>query len=402
MGGRFSQLVLRVARQRFFLSRAVAVLSFLLVCVAAGAGTATVDKVSLDFFFSHGCAECERVKREVFPELEAQFEGFYELDWHDMTKSETIPLLLAYQNRCGNTDNGRVSLVVDHTYFLSGVEAISTGLCDRVNEALVSRQDPAWKPPQPPVINEREAVEVVRGRADALTFSVVAVGGLLDGFNPCAVSTLIFFLSVLTVAKAGKRVRLLVGVSFITASFLVYTGLGVGILFAFRQSPNFTLVKKVVEIILGLCMIPLAVLSFRDAFRFRKSQRPDDVTLQIPKPIKDKMHAFMHSRLGVGGPILGGLVIGAGVTILESVCTGQSYIPVLMYMLKQNRADVSSWTMLITYNLLFVLPLTVVFMCFHCGVELKALIGWSKRNLVVVKILFGVFFSAMAILLLFA
>ena len=74
----------------------------------------------------------------------------------------------------------------------------------------------------------------------------------------------------------------------------------------------------------------------------------------------------------------------------------------LMYMLKRNQTDVSSWTMLITYNLLFVLPLAVVFLCFHRGVELKALIGWSKRNLVAVKILFGVFFSAMAILLLFA
>lgn len=409
MGGRFSQSVLRVAqayfgaaRQRSFLRRTVAVLSFLLVCVSAEAGTATVDKVSLDLFFSPGCAECERVKREVFPELESQFEGFCEVTGHDMTKAETVPLLLAYQQRCGNTDNGRVSLVVDHTVFLSGYEVISTGLFDRVNQALVSRQQPAWKPPQPPVINAEEAVDVVRERADALTFAVVAVGGLLDGFNPCAISTLIFFLSVLTVAKACRRVRLLVGVSFIAASFLVYTGLGFGILFAFRQAPNFTLVKKVFEIILGLCMIPLAALSFRDAFRFRKSQRPDDVTLQIPKPIKDKIHAFMHSRLGVGGPILGGLVTGAGVTILESVCTGQSYIPVLMYMLKRNHTDVSSWTMLITYNLLFVLPLAVVFLCFHRCVELKSLISWSKRNLVVVKILFGVFFSAMAILLLFA
>jgi len=52
------------------------------------------------------------------------------------------------------------------------------------------------------------------------------------------------------------------------------------------------------------------------------------------------------------GPILGGRVTGAGVTMLESVCTGRSYIPVLMYLLKRNPTDVSSWTMLITYNLL--------------------------------------------------
>ncbi len=382
--------------------RAVSAVLLLFTCAFSASAAATDDQVSLDLFFSPGCTECEQVKHEVFPELESRFEGFYELTRHDMTKAETIPLLLAYQQKCGNTENGRVSMVVDHTYFLSGFETISTGLFDRVNEALVSRQKPGWAIPAPPSLKGEEALAVVSTRAKALTFSVVAVGGLLDGFNPCAISTLIFFMSVLTVAKTGKRVRMLVGVSFIVASFLVYTGLGLGFLYAFRQAPNFTRVKQVVEIILGLCMIPLAVLSFRDAFRFRKSQRPDDVTLQIPKPIKNRIHAFMNSRLGVGGPILGGLVTGAGVTILESVCTGQSYVPVLMYMLKNDHSDGSAWFYLITYNLLFVLPLTVVFICFHRGMQLKALIDWSKQNLVVVKILLGVFFTAMAALLLFA
>lgn len=359
------------------------------------------SQVRLDLFYSPGCTECEHVKREVFPELESRFEGFYELVWHDMTKSETIPLLVAYQERCKNSDNGRVSIVVDHTGFLSGYEVISTGLLDRVDEALVQRQDPQWKPPTPPALQDKQAsTAVVKQRASALTFSVVAAGGLLDGFNPCAISTLIFFMSVLAVAKATRRTRLLVGVSFIGASFAVYMALGLGFLFAFRQAPNFPLVKKVVEIVLGLCMIPLAALSFRDAFRFRKSHRPDDVTLQIPKKIKERIHSFMNSRLGVGGPIIGGLVTGAGVTILESVCTGQSYVPVLMYMLKQNCSDFWSWMLLITYNLLFVLPLAVVFYSFHRGMQLKSLISWSRNNLVIVKILLGIFFTAMAILLL--
>ena len=368
--------------------------------VCSASADAASGQVSLDVFFSPGCTECERVKHVVFPELEARFEGLYEMVWHDMTKTETVPLLLAYKQRSHNTENGRVSLVVDHTAFLSGYETIATGLCDRVNEALISRQKPGWTVPQPPELNQGAAQTVVETSAKAFTVSVVAVGGLLDGFNPCAISTLIFFMSVLTVAKASRKTRLLVGISFISASFLVYTGLGLGFLFAFRQAPNFPLVKKITEIGLGLCMIPLAVLSFRDAFRFRKSQRPDDVTLQIPKNIKTSIHSFMNSRLGVGGPILGGLVTGAGVTILESVCTGQSYVPVLMYMLKTDSSSLWIWSLLITYNLLFVLPLAAVFVCFHRGMQLKALIDWSKRNLVVVKILLGLFFTAMAILLL--
>jgi len=382
----------------FLIRKAV---SLSLIFCAWALSAATNELVRLDLFFSPGCTECERVKSEVFPELKSQFEGFYELVSHDLAKSETIPLLIAYQQRCANTDNGRVSLVVDHTSFLSGFEAISTGLLDRVNEALAARQDPGWQPAQPPRLDtEEEAKAVVERTASAFTFSVVALGGLLDGFNPCAISTLIFFMSVLAIAKVEKRTRLLVGLSFISASFLVYTSLGLGFLFAFRQAPNFTLVKKVVETVLGLCMIPLAVLSFRDALRFRKSSRPDDVTLQIPKKIKERIHAFMHSRLGVGGPVLGGFVTGAGVTILESVCTGQSYLPVLMFMVKQDCSHFCYWVLLVTYNLLFVLPLAVVFVCFHRGMELKALINWSKNNLVIVKVLLGIFFTAMALLLL--
>lgn len=360
------------------------------------------SQVRLDFFFAPGCSECDRVKKEVLPTLRSRFRGSYELFSHDTTQAETIPLLIAYQDSCGNTDNGRVSLVVDHTVFLSGYEAAATGLVDQVSAALRRRGEPGWKAPRSPFDAEEEVseVEIVRQRASGLTFSVVAIGGLLDGFNPCAISTLIFFMSVLVVTKAAKRTRLLVGISFISASFLVYTGLGLGFLYVFRQAPNFALTKKIVETILGLCMLPLAYLSFRDAVRFRKSQRPSDVTLQIPKKTKERIHRFMNSRLGWGGPVLGGFVTGAGVTVLESVCTGQSYVPVLMYMLKQDCTDICFWMLLITYNLLFVMPLALVFICFHRGMELKALIAWSRRNLVAVKILFGVFFVAMAVLLL--
>jgi cytochrome c biogenesis protein CcdA len=366
-------------------------------------GTACAEDpqiVRLDLFHSPGCAECERIKREVFPEFQDRFEGFYEIVWHDMTKTETIPLLVAYQQRCHNTENGKVSIIVDHTDFLSGYATVATGLADRVNEALIRRQMPGWIPARAPDVQGAQGQAVVRKRASALSISVVAFGGLIDGFNPCAISTLIFFMSVLTVTKATRRTRLLVGVSFIFASFAVYLALGFGFLYAFRRAPNFPLVKLVVEIALGLCMIPLAVLSFGDAIRFRKSQRPDDVTLQIPKKLKARIHSFTNSRLGSSGPVIGGLVTGAGVTVLESVCTGQGYVPTLMFMLKQDCTDLCSWLMLILYNLLFVLPLAVVFVFFHRGMQLKALIAWSRRNLVVTKIFLGIFFTAMAILLL--
>ncbi len=361
----------------------------------------SLPPVYLDLFSSPGCTECERVKNEVLPELEDIFADQYQLVLHDISERDAIPLLIAYQNRSGNHANGKVSMVVDHHLFLSGHEVIATGLVDCVNNALISRQLPGWVLPAAPDLSQREADEIVKDRADAMTLSVVAIGGLVDGLNPCAISTLIFFISVLALAKVNRRIRLLVGISFIAASFMVYTALGLGFIFALRQAPNFDLTRRVIEVVIGLCMIPLAWLSFRDALRFRKSERPDAVTLQIPQKIKERIHSFTNSRLGVGGPIIGGLVTGAGVTVLESVCTGQSYIPVLMYMLKGDLSHLSSWALLILYNLLFILPLAIVFVCFHRGMQVTALIAWSKRNLVVTKIFLGIFFALMAVLLIF-
>jgi len=358
------------------------------------------EQVRLDFFFSPGCSECERVKRDIFPDLDERFVDYYELVWHDMNQAETIPLLVSYQERCDNHESGLVSLVLDHTVFLSGYEAISAALFDEINAALARRQSPAWAPPEPPRMTAEEKRKVVQSAAGALTFSIVVVGGLTDGFNPCAISTLIFFLSLLTVLKVGKRTRLLVGLSFISASFIVYTGLGLGFFFFIRRVPNFAVFKKYVELAVGLGMIPLAVLSFRDAFRFRRSGSSNDVTLQIPQGIKTRIHAVMRGGLGLGGPVISGFLIGAAVTVLESVCTGQGYLPVLTYLVKEDFSNFYAWILLILYNLLFIAPLAVVFVCFHRGMQIHKLIEWSRHNLVIVKVLIGLFFTAIAILLL--
>lgn len=366
------------------------------VCLAAGIR----DQVRIDLFTEPGCGECEKIKREVLPKLEEEFEGQYELTLHDTTKEETIPLLVAYMDRCGVTQNAAASIVVDHTRFLAGYETVSTGLLDVVDGCLASRQVPGWKPPDPPAVEGAGGSATVEKRLSGFTVPVVALAGLLDGFNPCAISTLIFFLSVLAISKAAVRTRLLVGVSFIFASFLVYMGLGLGFFYTLRSLPGFPVVKLAINAILGLCLIPLAYLSLRDSFRFRKTQRASDVSLQIPDSVKKRIHSFMNERLGWGGPVIGGLVVGAGVTVLESVCTGQSYVPTLMFIIKDSPSNLRAWWLLALYNLLFVLPLIVVFVLFHRGLQIPKLLEWSKRNLVTAKILLGLFFALMAVLLL--
>lgn len=361
---------------------------------------ATAEAVAIDFFHSPGCEECERVKAEVIPDLEEQYGGFFTMVWHDVTKAESVPLLIAYQRRCGNNDNGRVSAVVDHKVFLSGYSEIAAKLLECVDDGLVERQSQGWVVPQAPDLSEEAVREEMAEQISALTLLIVVVGGITDGFNPCAISSLIFFLSLLVAMKVEKRTRLLVGISFIVASFLVYFGLGAGFLTFMRRVPAFNYIKRYFEILIGCALIPLAILSFRDAVRFSRSGRPKDVTLQVPNGIKMRMHKVMRSGMGWGGPVVSGILIGTAVTVLESVCTGQGYLPVLTYLAKDGGFNMEAWGLLVLYNLLFVMPLTVVFVCFHYGMEISSLLEWSKRNLVVVKIALGLFFSVVATALL--
>ena len=89
-------------------------------------------------------------------------------------------------------------------------------------------------------------------------------------------------------------------------------------------------------------------------------------------------------------------------TILESVCTGQGYLPVLAYLLKTGSGKPRLLLYLTVYNLLFVLPLLAVAVCFLTGSAIPVLIAWSRKHLVPAKIALALFYLALAMLLLFA
>ena len=99
--------------------------------------------------------------------------------------------------------------------------------------------------------------------------------------------------------------------------------------------------------------------------------------------------------------IVGGLVAGILVTIFESVCTGQIYLPVLIMVARTNTgASLKAWGYLLVYNTLFILPLVAVFFLFFAGTSINSLTLWSKRNVLPSKIMLGLFFIVLAIFLL--
>jgi len=88
------------------------------------------------------------------------------------------------------------------------------------------------------------------------------------------------------------------------------------------------------------------------------------------------------------------LVIGFTVSILEAACTGQVYVPTIVYILKSTSLRLKALSYLLLYNLMFILPLLAVFVLSFLGFSSKQFNDLLKRNIGPIKFLmFGLFFS---------
>jgi cytochrome c biogenesis protein CcdA len=91
--------------------------------------------------------------------------------------------------------------------------------------------------------------------------------------------------------------------------------------------------------------------------------------------------------------------VGAGVTVLESVCTGQVYVPTLALVVKSGTAVARGIAYLLLYNLMFILPLVIALWLTYRGMGLTRLLAWSRNNVVTGKVMLGIFFLALAVVM---
>jgi cytochrome c biogenesis protein CcdA len=333
------------------------------------------EPVQIDFFYEPGCHACERIETELLPQLEQRFPGAYFVQKHDIGMETNFLYLLHLENQLGYTEPERAYLIVNRQYAFGS---------DPIHEEVFSRIASVLKGEVPCPAPQAVPPDLAGKRYSEFALPAVLAAGLIDGINPCAISTLVFFMSLLAVSKVRRRQLILLGISFCLASFLTYLALGFGLFRILHLFAGFPVFRSTVERILAVILLILAGLSFRDAVRFRKSGRSGDVTLQLSTGMKKRIHGVMRHGLGGTGIVLGGFLTGVAVTGLESVCTGQVYVPTLVLILKDSAfSEWRAWLLLLLYNLMFILPLVAVFAAVYFGLKTETLLAWSRRNVVV-------------------
>jgi len=213
----------------------------------------------------------------------------------------------------------------------------------------------------------------------------VLVAGLVDGLNPCAFATLIFFVSYLAFMGREGRDVLLAGGAFALGVFLTYLGVGFGVLKFLATLPFLDAASRwIYGVTAALCLF-LAGGSLYDWWQARRG-KATEMRLKMPNRLRRWVNRTI--REGAGAEAFVPVTFGTGVvvSVIELACTGQVYLPTILFVLGVPELQMRAGLYLVLYNLMFILPLVVVFVLAYLGTTSQQLGLLIHRHTAKVKL----------------
>lgn len=345
------------------------------------------DREALRYFYTPDCSRCRLFLEKEIPRLEAELGRPIVLEKWDVTSPEGLKKMMETLGEIGS-DEKKLPMITGKGIVLAGDEAIEEGL-----EGLILL-DPSGSGQ-----SGASSVAERNGSPAALDLLPVFLAGLLDGINPCAFTTLLFLISWLGVAGRSRKEILITGILFTLSVFVTYYAVGLGAFAAVRGGGSVRWIGIFMKYAMASALVILSGLHFRDYGKIR-SGRISEITLQLSRERKRKIHSLIREKTRKAGLFAGSLILGGAVTIYELGCTGQVYLPTLMYMTRIE-GKTSAFFLLGLYNLAFILPLAALFAFAWKGTGSEKLNSWFSSNAARVKLLSALFFLLMAALIIF-
>lgn len=174
----------------------------------------------------------------------------------------------------------------------------------------------------------------------------VLTAGLLDSLNPCAIAVLLIFIALMFTLRKSRAAILVMGSAYIAAIFLTYFAIGLGI---FRMIHLFNTPHFMAQ--LGAwVVIAIGIWGLKEYFwpgKFR--------LLSIPIGSR-QLIAKYATKATLPAAAITGVLVG----LCEFPCSGAIYVATLG-LLAAKATFLKGLSYLFLYNLMFVLPLIIIF-----------------------------------------
>jgi thiol-disulfide isomerase/thioredoxin len=349
------------------------------------------------FFYSSRCPVCRKLKNEVTPPAFAPYRDRIKVVYLDYTITANYEELIRLEEFWKVEEKSSVEIFSAAGYVASEDEAS----INKELEALIQKTLTLEEGKKKVIPTEGEAKGLITSRFQGFTPWVLVGAGLLDGLNPCAFATIIFMVNLLLVLGQNRRRIFQVGATYASAVFVTYLLLGVGIFEVWRSLSVYQMISRIVYGVMAGVLMVLAVLSLKDAFQYRKEGKDTEMTLGLPKGWRVKINQYLKESFTNRSFFLAAILSGFVISIVEAGCTGQVYLPTIMYIAREvQQYRLRALGYLLFYNAFFIVPLLLVFLGIFFGSQSRALVNFGRKNVFVSKIALAGLFVILGVLLL--
>jgi len=359
---------------------------------AAPSGTPTGRQpaIHLAYFYQVGCHECDRAQYDL-KYLQSKYP---QLQVHEYDIKEQAALAEWLGERTGVPLNKRLTAPAAFvgSDFLLG-EGINAQTLENVVKKYAATGSEAYWQGQEDLSQAGESILIRFRSFGALT---VIAAGLVDGLNPCAFATIVFFISYLAFTGRKGRDILLVGGMFTLGVFLTYLGVGVGLLKFLASLPFLPAISRYLYGFTAVLCLLLAAGSLYDWYQARRG-RPEEMKLKLPTRMRRRINRVI--REGAGARAIAGVafITGAVVSLIELACTGQVYLPTILFVLGVPALRVRALAYLLVYNVVFAAPLVVVLLLAYWGTTSERLGQFINRRAGAIKLATAGLFTLLAV-----
>ena len=345
--------------------------------------------VYMAYFHDVACRECDRVVYDLNL-LHSRYSNLCILSF-DL--NEDAALSEGLGERYGVPPEKRLvapSVFVGEHYLVTPDINMET-LTALVEQYVTSGSKPPWE-----AVADEQATQSIIERFGSFSALTVIGAGLIDGINPCAFAGIIFFVSYLAVTKRKGKDILVVGAAFTVGIFLSYLLIGLGIFGFVRRLSFIRTFSHIVYIATMVLCAVLALLSLYDYVQIRRGKK-EDVTLRLPRVLQARMRTTIRQSSRVQSFVRAAFVTGFLISFLEFACTGQVYLPTIVFVTGVPELRAHAVAYLVLYNLLFVSPLVVIFLLTYLGTTWQQLNRFLESNMATIKLLTAGLFALLAV-----
>ena len=348
--------------------------------------------VHLAYFYKTGCQECDRAEYDLnfiqqnYPQVQ--------IVEYNIEDNQALAEWLGEQLGVPEAERLEAPAIFIGADHLTGEALVLRSIQEAVERYVDGGAEPIWEDFGQP--EQETARESLIERYKSLGALTVFAAGLVNGLNPCAFVTIVFFLSYLTFVGRGGKEILIVGAMFTLGVFVTYllAGLGLSQVLEPLSGVQAALKRWVFGFTAVLCLA-LAGISLHDFIKARQG-KTDEMKIKLSIDLRRRVNRVIREGSKMRAFYLVALGMGAIVSLIQLTCTSPIYIGIVFLIHDVPEMQSNALLYLLLYNLAYIVPLVIVFLVAYFGTSSEQLGDFITERTAAIKLLTVVVFLVMA------